>query len=161
MARSWSGQVHHYHSEKKRTISHAQGHLAREKEMKRTADAMLASSSSSAASSAASPPPSASSPASTTTTTTTTASSSTGNGNDPTDASPSPPVVSMQDAANNGAAAAAGPVVDDLEAKRRKDVLKDMEKIEKEFTDLKEKLFANKIMDLQDECKAIMEGTRR
>jgi hypothetical protein len=51
------------------------------------------------------------------------------------------------------------PVVDDLEAKRRKDVLKDMEKIEKEFADLKEKLFAKKIKDLQDECKAIMEGT--
>jgi len=52
------------------------------------------------------------------------------------------------------------PVVDDLEAKRRKDVLKDMEKIEKEFDDLKEKLFAKKIKDLQDECRAIMDGTR-
>jgi len=51
------------------------------------------------------------------------------------------------------------PVVDDLEAKRRKDVLKDMEKIEKEFDDLKEKLFAKKIKDLQDECRAIMDGT--
>lgn len=51
------------------------------------------------------------------------------------------------------------PVVDDLEAKRRKDVLKDMEKIEREFADLKEKLFAKKMKDLHDECKAIMEGT--
>ncbi|ELR22474.1 CCAAT/enhancer-binding family protein [Acanthamoeba castellanii str. Neff] len=51
------------------------------------------------------------------------------------------------------------PVVDDLEAKRRKDVLKDMEKIEKEFADLKEKLFAKKMKDLHDECKAIMEGS--
>ncbi len=60
------------------------------------------------------------------------------------------------------AAASSGdgaPVVDDLEAKRRKDVLKDMEKIEKEFADLKEKLFAKKMKDLHDECKAIMEGT--
>jgi hypothetical protein len=53
----------------------------------------------------------------------------------------------------------AAPVVDDLEAKRRKDVLKDMEKIEREFADLKEKLFAKKMKDLHDECKAIMEGT--
>jgi hypothetical protein len=50
-------------------------------------------------------------------------------------------------------------VVDDLEAKRRKDVLKDMEKIEKEFADLKDKLYERKIKDLQEECKSIIEGT--
>ncbi len=49
-------------------------------------------------------------------------------------------------------------VVDDLEARRRKDVLKGMEKIEREFDDLKERLFTKKIKDLQDECTAIMEG---
>ncbi|KAL6046761.1 Suppressor of defective silencing 3-like [Balamuthia mandrillaris] len=52
-----------------------------------------------------------------------------------------------------------GMEVEDLEEKRKKDVLASMQKIEKEFEDVKEQLFANKIEALQKECKAIMEGT--
>jgi len=129
---------------------------------KRSADAMLGSNSSSSTSSS-SPPSSSSSSnssnnatldnsgdAATSTTDAQTAQFQPGGG------ASSPPQPTTQEGSNGGAA---GVVVDDLEAKRRKDVLKDMEKIEREFADLKEKLFAKKIRDLQDECKAIMDGT--
>ncbi len=63
-------------------------------------------------------------------------------------------------AKENGDGDANSVVVDDLEARRRKDVLKGMEKIEREFDDLKERLFTKKIKDLQAECTAIMEGKK-
>jgi len=46
----------------------------------------------------------------------------------------------------------------DLEERRRKECLGNMEKIEKEFADLKEKFFNDKIEALKKEYEAIKNG---
>ncbi len=52
-----------------------------------------------------------------------------------------------------------GPEVVDLEEKRRLECLADMEKIEREFQDLKEKFYREKIEQINKELEAIQNGT--
>jgi peptidoglycan hydrolase CwlO-like protein len=53
-----------------------------------------------------------------------------------------------------------GPEVVDLEEKRRLECLADMEKIEKEFQDLKEKFYQEKVEALRKEIDTIQSGVQ-
>ena len=52
-----------------------------------------------------------------------------------------------------------GPQEIDLEEKRRLDHLESMDKIEKEFSEVKEKLFQEKMTSLDEEMKKVEAGT--